>query len=121
MARADGYFTEYYSNVPDYASATAVNVSDPNNTPNINFTLAQCGSISGTVTSDNGTADLFGTYHAFRQRYARDGGRDLDDRYQQCLQDRSRFAVGSYLIRIEADGYFGEYYNNVTDIDLATR
>jgi len=29
MARADGYFTEYYNNVPDYASATAVNVNDP--------------------------------------------------------------------------------------------
>ena len=120
MARADGYFTEYYNNVPDYASATAVNVNDPNNTPSINFTLAQCGSISGTITSDNGTPIYSGHIMLF-DSVTHDM---VDETWMTATSNVYRIGhdllSGSYLIRIEADGYFGEYYNNVTDIDLST-
>jgi len=120
VALADGYLTEHFNGVPDPVSATAVWVTDPNNTPNINFTLSRCGSISGTVTSDDETPIYSGHVTLF-DSVTRE---EVDDTWMTATSNAYKIGhdlpSGRYLVRIEADGYFGEYYNNVTDVSLAT-
>ncbi|MFC1568931.1 carboxypeptidase regulatory-like domain-containing protein [bacterium] len=49
------YLTEYYNESADQAGADLVSVTMPDTTTGVNFTLAQGGAISGTVTrQDNG-------------------------------------------------------------------
>ena len=120
MARADGHCSEYYSNVADPGSATPVTVTNPNNTANINFSLAGCGSISGSVVSDNGTPIYSGHVRLFDSvTHER-----VDETWMTATSNAYRVGhdlpSGSYIIRVEADGYLGEYYNNVSDIDDAT-
>ncbi|MEK7353207.1 MAG: CARDB domain-containing protein, partial [Chloroflexota bacterium] len=46
---ASGYATQWYNNVHYRQQATAVSITAPNDTPNINFSLGPGGSISGRI------------------------------------------------------------------------
>ncbi len=70
-ARCNGYFSEYYDNVTDIGSATPVTVTTID-TSGINFTLTPCGSISGSVVSDNGTPVYGGHVMAFADNVTHD-------------------------------------------------
>ena len=48
------YVDEYYDNQMNWGDATPVVVNDPDNTPNVNFSLGIGGSITGTVEDESG-------------------------------------------------------------------
>ena len=52
------YISEYFDNVTDFDAASLVSVTDPNATSGIDAGLAPSGSISGTVTAEDGGAPL---------------------------------------------------------------
>ena len=54
----DIYARTYYNNAPDASSATLVTVSTTTIPTNINFVLALGGSISGTISLENGVWDM---------------------------------------------------------------
>ena len=58
QASHEGYLTEYYNNTYDYNWATAVWVTAGQATPNIDFSMGNYGSISGTVFQSDGTTPL---------------------------------------------------------------
>jgi hypothetical protein len=78
-AWASDYVTEFYDNVYDSDAATAVSVTAPDATSNINFTLGPAGSISGTVLDQDtgglladastGSIDLDVGWHKFVYRH----------------------------------------------------
>ncbi len=120
LARADGYSSEYYDNVTDIGSATPVTVTTID-TPGINFTLTPGGFISGSVVSDNGTPIYSGHIMAFADNVTHDL---VDETWMSSTSNNYRIGkdlpAGSYLVRVEAEGYFSQYYDNVTDIGSAT-
>jgi 5-hydroxyisourate hydrolase-like protein (transthyretin family) len=120
-AEADGYFSEYYDNVTDSASATPVEVTVSNDTPDVNFTLAEGGSISGLVQTDNGTP-IYGAHVIAYDT----SDQMVDDAW---TSDDGSYTVGNnippgdYKVGVDADGFFSQYYNNKPDsasADLVT-
>jgi hypothetical protein len=120
-AEADGYFSEYYDNVTDSGSAEEVEVTLSADTPDVEFTLAEGGSISGSVQTDNGTP-IYGAHVI-----AYDSSDQMVD--DAWTSDNGSYTVGNnispgdYRISADADGYFSEYYNDKPDLasaDLVT-
>ncbi|MDD1652866.1 MAG: carboxypeptidase-like regulatory domain-containing protein, partial [Methanomicrobiales archaeon] len=101
MTRADGYFTEYYNNVANSGSATSVSVTDPHDTTGINFTLTECGSISGSIYSDNGTPIYSGHIMLFDSVTCE----KVDETWMTSTDCAYRVGhdlpSGSYLVRVE--------------------
>ena len=122
LARADGYSSEYYLNVSitDPGSATPVPVTT-SDVPGIDFHLTPGGFISGSVVSDNGTPIYSGHIMAFADNVTHDL---VDETWMSSTSNNYRIGkdlpAGSYLVRVEAEGYFSQYYDNVTDIGSAT-
>ena len=119
MAQCDGYFSEYYDNATDLSSATPVAVTTID-TPGIDFTLTAGGFISGSVHSDNGTPIYSGHIMAFDN-----ATREMvDETWMTPTSSDYRIGkdlpAGNYLVKVGAVGYYSEYYDNVTDPDLAT-
>ena len=108
---------EYYDNVPNASSATAVTVVVSGVTTDTNFTLDVGGSISGVVyEADSSTpvalADVWVEV---------DGWPGLG--YAQTASDGTYrvggLPAGNYRVRAEHDGFATEYYN-ATDFASAT-
>jgi|GEM_PF-1276320 len=113
-AEADGYFSEYYDNVTSSASATVITFTAPENTSDINFTLAKGGSITGLVQADNLTAIRWARVAA----YDSDSGLLVDDAWTSengTYSIGNNVATGNYRVRVDMDGYFSEYYNDKPD------
>jgi hypothetical protein len=119
-AQAVGYFSEYYDNVSDRTLATPVTATIGIDTPNIDFTLSPGGSISGSVYSSGGTP-LYGAHIA---AYDNSTGLMVDEIWTPGASPNYRMGTdlpaGSYLVKADFVGYYSEYYDNVTDPDLAT-
>jgi hypothetical protein len=118
-AEADGYFTEYFQEVATAGAATQVTVTEPDDAGDIDFTLAEGGSISGVVESDNGTA----IYGARVIAYDSVSGLIVDDGWSRedgTYTVGNNIADGTYQIRADMDGYFSEYYLNATTQGAAT-
>ncbi len=119
-ARCNGYFSEYYDNVTDPGSATPVPVTTID-IPDINFTLTQCGSISGSVYEADGTTPVYGGHVMAFDNVT---GDLVDEVYMSSTSNTYRMGTdlpsGNYLVMAEAEGYFSQYYDNVTDIGSAT-
>lgn len=52
---AEGYLSEYFDNVPAFEQATPIEVVEPEETKDIDFSLSTGGIISGAVTNNEGT------------------------------------------------------------------
>ncbi|MBM4444747.1 MAG: hypothetical protein FJ020_05500 [Chloroflexi bacterium] len=111
-AEADGYLSEYYDNATDSTSATPVTVTLSTDTPGVNFTLAEGGSISGTVHTDNGTP----IYGAHVMAYD-SADQMVDDAW---TSDNGSYTVGNnilpggYKVSVDADGFFSDSADPVT-------
>ena len=112
---ADGYVDEYYSNVYDLLSATAVAVTDLTNTPGIDFALGPGGSISGFVRDGGGDPIEGATVHAWQEHSWGDDLTAADGSYTI-----TGLAPGDYLVQADANGYALEYYNGVYTWPAAT-
>ncbi len=109
------YFSEYYNDVRDPASATPVEVVAPNITQGIDFTLNKRGSISGRITRSSDGAPIAGAEVtaeiAGEQRYPQRTARSQDD--GSFVIDG--LADGSYSVSAITPGYLKEYYDGITE------
>ncbi len=94
---AYGYLTEYYKNVSDSSRATLVNVTAPDNTPGINFTLDKGGTISGHIYNADGTSPLQMSRFSLPRM----------DMVLVALDQESAVRMGSYVI---SGLYSGSYW-----------
>jgi len=117
-ATADGYVDEYYNGVRDYYEATAVGVTEGQDTPNIDFSLGLGGTVSGIVTDAQGnpigdawvSACPYTGYGYCKHAYTGpDGSYTI-----------TGLATGSYRVEADADDYIREYYDGVRDYNDAT-
>ncbi|MFC2004948.1 carboxypeptidase regulatory-like domain-containing protein [Chloroflexota bacterium] len=123
QARAPGYVKEWYAGASSSDEATPVSVTAPDDTPNINFTLQQGGSISGTAyrESDNATiANLhIQVFDAITDEHFASTDTDSSGNYTL-----SGLPAGSYKVRTRASendlSYLDEWYNNKNSQDEAT-
>ena len=120
-ATAQGIPIQYYVGSPTPEGATAVDVVDDTETPNINFTMATAGRIVGTVFQSDGTtpiseADVWAT--RFDGKGGGRGARtESDGRYAI-----DGLASGTYRVAAAAEGqgFVHEYYNEAAEFELAT-
>ncbi len=120
QASAYGYLTEYYKNVSDSSRATLVNVTAPDNTPGINFTLDKGGTISGHIYNADGTSPLpnvqiFAASDGYGSGGVGSGISGADGSYVI-----SGLYSGSYWVRASISGYITKYYQDVYDQNSAT-
>ncbi len=115
------FINQYFNNVQDFDLATRVNVTPGANTPNINFSLASGGSISGVVldSANNPIAGINVTASNFDTH-------DFINGSQTDESGRYRIAglpAGGYRVNVETSGtnFASEFFDNVSDSDLATR
>ncbi len=118
-AAAPGFSTELWDNVFSYDAASIVNVTSANESSGIDFTLEPGGSISGLVTNDIGEgisgASVFvepvpccGTGYGYTST-------DFNGFYTV-----SDLAPGDYVVRADATGFAGEYFDDTYDFGAAT-
>ncbi|MDF1553782.1 MAG: carboxypeptidase-like regulatory domain-containing protein, partial [Deferrisomatales bacterium] len=119
-AHGDGsYVGEYYDDTYDWNAATLVAVTAGNDRSGTNFSLAEGGSISGTVTADGGGAlegvDVCATSASLGGWYC--GTSDAAGVYQipglRALPDYRVQAYGD-------ESHLGEYYDDTYDWNAAT-
>ena len=113
------YVSEYFDGVQDYSSAEQVNVVLEQETDGVDFTLEVGGSISGTVSDENG--DPIEGLWVYANEY--DDGDWIGGCY--TASDGSYtitgFGTGTYRVRVNADesGYVSEYYDDVKNYSSA--
>jgi len=124
MASKQGYSWEYYHEVRWEAQATAVSVTDNQNTPDIDFTLDVGGTICGTVEDANGDPIAGATvfvnpqdhdepqWYSISQWWA---GTFTDDTVGDGTYSIGDLAAGSYRVRASVRGYADKYYNAAYD------
>lgn len=116
--QATGYVAKYYSNSYNWGTATPIAVEQPNNTPNINFTMELGGSISGKVQDSKGNpisnARVCGNVVDISARYCTNS--DHDGNY---LLDG--LASGNAIIYALATGWAYKYYDDTYSWELAQR
>ena len=126
--QATGYIREYYKGTYDKNAATAVSVTAPNNTPNIDFTLDIGGTISGHVYKADGVTSIAGAYvYASSSQVPAPpvGGaapKPVAMFYTAADGSYTITSLGTdnYTIRASASGYITEYYQDTYDYSSAT-
>lgn len=102
---------EYYDNKTTYDSLAIVTVIEGTDTPNINFTLAPAGSISGRVTAESGGQGLAGV--TVRMTHA-----ELPFEANVLTDDNGNYRAGGLkpgpwiVVAADTGNYASEYWNN---------
>ena len=115
-SRGNKYVPEWYNNSYDVENATLVNVIAPTETSGIDFYLAKAGSISGYVYSEEGEPIGDANVYAFSDIYPGSGANTQSDGSYRI----EGLPSGNYIVQVTVSGYVSEYYDNVTDPELAT-
>ena len=114
-----GYIDEYYDNMTSSSVATPVSVTVGSDTPNINFSLAMKGSISGRVTRESdgsGIQDIGVVIYNSSWNWVSSGYTDYSGNYTV-----RELLTGSYFVKTSNSmGYIDEYYDNVISSSAAT-
>jgi len=119
FARADGFVSEYYDDTLDYQLASPVAVTEGSTTSGIDFSLGSGGSISGTVTDNQGNPIKDASVSASRIGCCGSGWDTTDflGRYTMTI-----LAPGDYKVSAGKSGYVGEYFTSTggtTDVNQA--
>ncbi len=110
-----GYFTEWYNDQPDSASADLVSVTVPVTTPDINAVLAASGGISGTVT--DGAAGIQGiNVTVYDNNNSWMGSASTDAFGDYIVGD---LQTGAYKVKFSGSGYVTEWHNDRADFNSA--
>ena len=96
-------------------------MTEPETTENINFVLGLKNAIAGVVTSDEaGFPAIEGAFviakNLNHSSWMGAKRAKTDENGEYILQ----VPIGNYLVRVEADSFSGEYYDDVYDPALAT-
>lgn len=108
---------EYYSDAATLDTATPIVVTVMQDTPNIDFSLDQLGSISGTVRDLQGnplSGAQVGVFDANAHSYVRSVYTASDGSYRV-----EGLATGGYHVGAMRSGFVGEYYQDAATPDLA--
>ena len=118
-----GYVFEFYSNTVDPSALTPVTVTSGNDTSGIDFTLADGGSISGTIFRTDGTTPisdmLIIAVDVSTGFTMSDADTEMNGTYVI-----DGLPAGNYLVYTEDDfdqGYVDEYYDGVSGAGSATQ
>jgi hypothetical protein len=109
-AAALGYSEEYFDNTFVH-SPIAVPVALETDTPNIDFSLAVAGTISGRITRDYDGAGLASTVYAYDVNWYQMGWSFPNASGNYTI---TGLPPGFYYVQAGSSGYVTEYYNNAT-------
>jgi hypothetical protein len=113
QACATGYVCEYYDNTLDWSAATAVPVTEGGNTADIDFSLREEGTISGTVTDLGGTEIGGASLWACLDGPWKGGGFcSWASTHSNGTYTIGGLATGDYRVGACATGYVCEYYDD---------
>ena len=115
---ATGYAYEYYDDTVDWSAATPVPVTEGDDTPGINFSLAIEGTISGTVTGPGG-AEIGGA-SVYACPFTGSGYCGSAWTASNGTYTIGGLPTGDYRVEAWATGYAGEYYDDTVDQNAAT-
>ena len=117
-----GLSGEFYNDTTDWDLAARVSVTSGATTPNIDFTLASGGSISGTVYEADGVTPV-GNVDVWADNYDCCGGGEGTRTASDGTCTIRGLAPGDYRVhaRGSEQGLAGEYYDNTTDWEQAAR
>ncbi|MFQ5637483.1 MAG: collagen binding domain-containing protein [bacterium] len=119
VAHARGFIGEFYDDTRNYLEATPLNIAEDDTVEAINFGLSEGGTITGTVVTEGDSLPLARAHVvaalAVNPRFARHGLTDENGDY--ALE---ALPTGSYLVRANAPGYRGEYYDDAKERNAAT-
>jgi len=120
LASKEGYVPEFYNDARRFEDATAVGVTAPDETPNIDFSLATGSAILGKVV--NG---ITGLPIARARVVAMALDPTVTPREEERFTDANgEYAMnlrpGRYLVRADAPGYVPEFYDDAPTRDQAT-
>lgn len=116
---ADGnYFTAWYNNKADFATADTVTVTAPDTTTGIDAVLAPSGGISGRMTDAGGTGISGYVYvYASTDQYQQGASAYADANGDYTV---GGLANGDYKVKFEPDGnYMRRWYNDQGDFNSA--
>jgi len=112
-AGARGWITQFYGGAYDWAFATEVAVTPPENTPNINVNLGRGGTISGFVYESDGITPIQGA-HVVAETQLPNG--DWVGDSTDTLADGGYTIVdllsSDYRVRVKKPGFAFEYYDS---------
>jgi hypothetical protein len=113
------YISEYFDDVTDSSAASLVSVTDPNATSGIDAGLAPGGSISGTVTAEDGGAPLAGVEVCAG---GDNGGYGCDYTEADGTYTIATLPGENYIVSFTGSnaGFINEYFDDVLDYDSAT-
>ena len=118
-AQAQGHVREFYDNTTDWDLASSVTVSAGQTTANIDFALAEGGSISGTVYEADGVTPIADA-DVWAENYDCCGGDNGTRTSNDGTYTIDGLVSGDYRVRAQAQGHVREFYDNTTDRDLAS-
>ena len=123
--RADGYVMEWYLDTYNRNEASPVSVNATDDTPNINFSLEEGGTISGNVTDSTGQPVSDARVEVIVYDSWSGPGPWLDYGWARTDADgyytTSAVPTGEYGVRVRADGYVFEWYQDTYNQNDATR
>ena len=117
-----GFAGEFYASTTDWNDATPVVVASGADTANIDFSLPQGGSISGTVT-DEATGQPVANAHVWANQYDCCGGGNGTDTDASGNYTIDGLAPGDYRVGVHSPGggLVGEFYASTTNWNDAVR
>ena len=120
-APGQGRAGEFYDDTSDWNLATAVTVTAGATQAGIDFTLAEGGSIAGTVYEADGTTPVANA-HVWADTYECCGGGNGTRTGPDGTYTIRGLASGTYRVRAEAEagGLAAEFYDGTADWNLAT-
>jgi Cadherin-like beta sandwich domain/Carboxypeptidase regulatory-like domain len=115
LAQAYGYAAEWYDNAYDYIHLMSVEVTAPNNTANINFSLAPGGAISGHVQTASGGMPINGATILVYEYGKQTGYPNLCSVTSTNMNGNyltPSLLAGDYAVQVKATSYATEWYSD---------
>lgn len=123
-ANLEGYVGEYYNDVVNPLDATLVQVTEPNDTAGIDFSLANTSAITGVVICAADGAPISGAVVAVRTLLSDSHGRANRFLHSAKTNENGEYTIsvdtGYYLVYCKADGYDDEWFDNAEEAASAT-
>ena len=119
-AFGQGLVREFYAGTTDWNAATPVNVTSSQDTPNIDFTLAGGGSISGTVYVANSSSTPLAGANVWASDFYGSGGHGWARTRSDGTYTIEGLAAGQYRVEAQFEGLVHKIYDDTTQWDLAT-